>query len=52
MKKSPNKFAIRKETLRVLIGKELVLALGGNDGAAPQLLAAESQVKACDSHAN
>lgn len=44
MKKSPNKFALRNETLRVLLTKELVLAAGGDNVAEA---AANTNVKVC-----
>lgn len=44
MTKSPNQFALRKETLRLLSNKELTLAVGRGDSNVVQ---ADSGLKTC-----
>lgn len=44
MTKSPNKFALRKETLRLLSNTELALAVGGGDS---KLVQADSDLRTC-----
>ena len=44
MTKSPNKFALRKETLRLLSNKELAVAVGGGDS---KMLNVDSDLRTC-----
>jgi hypothetical protein len=47
MTKSPNKVVLRKETLRLLSNKDLMLAMGGRDPDGVQQLAGPTVDMAC-----